>query len=763
MQKLLSISVCCILIFWASYSFAQKKVIHITELNTEIPLQFLPDVEGYVLVDQEILNPTDFKLNPDPIEVYPNWPINQNGASNRGGIYCNLDDDPDLEIVYNIGQKVYAWKIDGSLVPGWPVTVTLFPDGAPAFGDIDGDGEGEIVVSCRNPGTGNNGSLSAFEKDGTLISGFPVTLTGGATKTPVLADLNGDNVMEIIIEERSYPDGYVGVYYGDGTTYPGFPVMLDYIPGSAVAVGDITGDNIPEIVAESYYSIIAYDNEGNLVPGFPFTPGNQRVFSYSTPVLADLDNDGKREIIAGDHSLTGNGAIHVLRYDGTVFPGWPKYTSYWIYGPPAVGDIDGDGNLDIAVGDQVLSGTPSDRVYVWDKDGNPLAGWPTSPMNAINNQILLVDLDGDGQIELMWDENTGNGNYIGYNHDGTPMDGWPLEVMESSFFMNPFATDINNDGILDLSGAGINISTGSGYYYLWNVNETYDENLAILPVLQYNVRHDGVYRDANVLNADFFASQIDICEGETVQFTDQSSGSIESWEWTFQGGEPETSTEQNPEVLYENSGEYDVSLTVSDGTNIHTTTKTAYIKVDYEVVVPDQPDGPTDIVTSQSPYTFYETNSENAEAYIWELIPDTVGVLIETDTINQIKIYWSQANSYSAELRVKGENACGESEFSEPLVIYVNWNTGVTSNKETVIEIYPNPSKGNLFVNLNEISGQTEIQILNPKGEILEKKSLIISDSKALEFDLSDLPDGIYLLRINSNEKNIVKKLLLIR
>ena len=141
-------------------------------------------------------------------------------------------------------------------------------------------------------------------------------------------------------------------------------MQLDYIPGSAVAVGDITGDNIPEIVAESYYSIYAFDVNGNVLEGFPFTPGNERVFSYSTPVLADLDGDGKREIIAGDHSLAaGNGAVHILKWDGSVFPGWPKYTGYWIYGPPAVGDIDGDGSLDIAIGDQVLSGSPVSKVF----------------------------------------------------------------------------------------------------------------------------------------------------------------------------------------------------------------------------------------------------------------------------------------------------------------------------------------------------------------------------------------------------------------
>ena len=514
----------------------QVKTVDVSTIKHFSQFQFEPDVDGKVLISEKMFKELSDKTDFDPIELFPDWPLQYVGSSQRGGIYCNLDTDDDLEIVYNINQQVYAWNVDGSIVEGWPVTVQLYPYGAPAFGDVDGDGEGEIVVATRQAGTGNTGRLHAFNPDGSAVEGFPVILIGGATKTPVLADLNGDDILEIIIEERAYPDGYVGVYKGDGTAYPGFPVMLDYIPGSTVAVGDITGDNIPEIIAESYYSIYAFDIYGNVLEGFPFTPGNERVFSYSSPVLADLDGDGKREILAGDHSLTaGNGAVHILKYDGSVFPGWPKYTGNWIYGPPAVADIDGDGSLDVAIGDQVLSGSPISKVFVWDKDGNNLPGWPVSNIWAVNNQIIIADLDGDNMVELMWDDNTNSGIYLGYNHDGTPMEGWPLPVTGSTFFMNPFVTDINNDGILDISGASADLNNDDIFFYLWNTNVPVNEDLAMLPVLQYNVRHDGVYVDASALSADFIGSPLILCEGGEVQFTDQSYGDVISWDWAFEG------------------------------------------------------------------------------------------------------------------------------------------------------------------------------------------------------------------------------------
>jgi hypothetical protein len=742
----------------------QPRVADISLISIHKGLNVIPDVDGKVLVGEDMTWIIQDGKQTDSVTLFPNWPLQYSGSSNRGGIYCNLDADPDLEIVYNAGQQVYAWKIDGSVVPGWPVTTPLWPDGAPAYGDITGDGVGEIVVSTRQAGTGNTGRLIAYKPDGSVVPGFPIILTGGATKTPVLADLDGDGILEIIVEERNWPNGYVGVYKGNGQPFPGFPVALDYIPASAVAVGDINGNGIPEIIAQSYYSIYAFDITGNILPGFPFTPGNDRVFSYSSPVLADLDGDGFREIIAGDHSLTaGNGAIHVLKNNGVPLSGWPKYTNYWIYGPAAVGDINGDGNLEIAVGDQVLSGVPSNKVYVWDKNGILLPGWPTPAMNAINNQIILADLDGDNQVELMWDDNTNAGVYIGYNHDGTPMAGWPLTVTGSSFFMNPFVVDINNDGMLDISGASSTISSSDLYFYLWSANVPVNPAKSPLTILQYNVRHDGVYVDPMTLNADFIVSSNKICQGQTIQFTDQSQGSVTGWNWDFEGGTPATSTEQNPLILYENPGKFDVSLAVSDGTGTDTLYKQGFIHVDYDAEIPDKPSGPTEVITSQTLFTFYETSSENAESYIWELNPPDVGLITSGDTINQVKIYWSQASSYSAQLRVKAVNACGESEFSEPLTIYVNWNTDVPVNyQQKPFTVFPNPMQKNLFVKFNTETEVRSIRVRTQSGKNVFIRESGIREEDLFEINLDKVSQGIYFLEVKTVHGWFVEKIVVL-
>ena len=466
--------------------------------------QIIPDVMNKVQVLESNRGNTGTKIyDADSLPVFPGFPRVVNGQSTEGGIYCQMDADSEMEIVYGIGTTMQAWNIDGSIVTGWPKTLTYNTQGAPAYGDIDGDGEAELVIGTANV-TGVLGILYAFEKTGTPVTGFPVN-NGGSTRSVVLCDLDMNGSLEIITTKRLSSAGEIYVFKGDGTVYAGWPKSINHVPASGSAAGDITGDGIPEIISESYTSLYAWDRNGNPINGFPFILPNGDVNSYSSPVLADVDGDNIREIIFGSHQTGGAGLgyIYILKNDGTILPDWPKTTTYWIYGPPVIGYLNDDNVIDIVVGDQI-GGALLNFVYAWDKNGNVLSGFPVGPVNAVNNQVALGDIDNDGKLELIVDDNSqesGMGKYSAFNHDGTPLSGWPLPTSGTTMFNMPCLADLNNDGTLDIVGAGITLfGSNQTSAYIWNAGVNYVASKIVNPVFQFNVRHNGVYGDNDIVS-----------------------------------------------------------------------------------------------------------------------------------------------------------------------------------------------------------------------------------------------------------------------
>lgn len=437
----------------------------------------------------------------DSLTVFAGFPLVISGNTFEGGIFCNMDNDPELEMVFNVNYTVQALNLDGTSVPGWPKTVSSYAlEGAPAFGDIDGDGYGEIVVT--NHGLTSGGFIYAYKRDGTPLSNFPIN-HGYSSRTPVLGDINADGKLDIIVNKRTYPTGSVYVYKYDATIITGWPKTMGHVPASSAAVGDIDGDNVPEIVMESYNALYAWKSNGDSIPGFPYFMPNTDVNSYSSPVLADVDNDNIREIVFGTHVSGGGGYVYIMKNNGTVLSGWPKTTSNWVYGPPSVGYIDNDNIIDVAVGDQVLSGVPSDFVYAWNKNGVALTGFPIGPVNAVNSQVVLADIDGDNNTELIFDDNTqpaGAGKYLVYNHDGTFNRN--IETNGTTFFTTPCITDIDRNGILDIIGAGVAGTNPSQQtnVYLWNSGVAYSTIKTQTPMWQYNTKHNGVYNNGDLVS-----------------------------------------------------------------------------------------------------------------------------------------------------------------------------------------------------------------------------------------------------------------------
>jgi len=466
----------------------------------------LPDIDGKfqaVPLATNNISPFNTYLR-SSYTLAANFPIeySYNNYDPKGGIVtANIDGDSDLEIIFGCGTHLYGINKDGSLVSGWNKSYSTGNDviWPAAIGDIDGDNLDDVVVVA---GAQVSGNLYAYDLNGNLKAGFPFTNIGLVPMMPVLADIDKNGSNEIIFSKRlsGTTGGEVYVLNGDGTVYTGWPFSMgtgEY-PGSSVAVGDINNDGTIEIVGESKNKLWVWDKNGVVLNGFPFDldASNVIINSYSSPILVDIDKDNQHEIIFCAHNP--GGIIYVVKNDGTLYSGWPQTTTQWIYAPPIAADINNDGFMEIFVGDQLASTTPSSFIYGFDKNGNALSGFPYGPVYGSLNQLTVADLNNDGDWEFISDDNIQqadtSGQYIAINHDGSAFTDFPLITFGCTFYKQMVLDDIDNDGTIDFIGQGIDLNSNKAYLHLWNTPINKVSSKVINPFLQLNKRHDGYYQ-----------------------------------------------------------------------------------------------------------------------------------------------------------------------------------------------------------------------------------------------------------------------------
>ena len=160
------------------------------------------------------------------------------------------------------------------------------------------------------------------------------------------------------------------------------------------------------------------------------------------------------------------------------------------------------------------------------------------------------------------------------------------------------------------------------------------------------------------IDVDFEADQTTVQVGTTVHFTSHCSSNATAFSWTFDGGDPSTSTNANPSVTYNTPGVYDVSLRAGSSNimiyvNGVTETKRGYITVTDGPVVPPQPDEvvadfvvPASLPAGQ-PVTM-QNRSQNATSYFWSF----EGATPATSTEENPTITYSRAGNFAITLFV---------------------------------------------------------------------------------------------------------------
>ena len=266
------------------------------------------------------------------------------------------------------------------------------------------------------------------------------------------------------------------------------------------------------------------------------------------------------------------------------------------------------------------------------------------------------------------------------------------------------------------------------------------------------------------ITSSFIASATEICEGEEVSFTCQSSGMITSWLWTFPGGDPETSTEENPVVAYNTPGTYDVTLEISNDTQTDSTTEEDFISVHEMPGTPETPSGDivVDLVyTTTSEYTVEEVTA--AEEYVWHLTPMLAGSIEGNGTTGTVT--WNSIFTGEAHISAKAIGTFCETEFSEYLVVTVTNTVGIDELAEAQFSISPNPSSGVFMVDLPAaIRGEKmNVKVFNINGMVVWEDTFTYGDLRSQTLNLKHLSQGVYYLSIQTESLNLSRSISIMR
>jgi hypothetical protein len=180
-----------------------------------------------------------------------------------------------------------------------------------------------------------------------------------------------------------------------------------------------------------------------------------------------------------------------LEGNGTNLPGFPQAITGWTYSTPAIGDLDGDGAVEIAL--LCNSGI----LYAFETDGSPMAGWPVA-MGQYNCEaaLAMVDVDGNGQMDVLFGNNGGPSGYryFCYQANGSLHPDFPFTVGGAALPSGSAIADADDDGDLEIA---YHVSTG--IVYLWTTPYLNANAARPWPQPHHDVQHTGNYHFGEVV------------------------------------------------------------------------------------------------------------------------------------------------------------------------------------------------------------------------------------------------------------------------
>ncbi len=302
----------------------------------------------------------------------------------------------------------------------------------PVVGDLDGDGIPEIVVNWANF---SPGELAAYHGDGSGKMWETIGARTGPAAHPAIADIDGDGLPEVLVvreysnEEQSMGRGDYSVvaYSWQGAPLAESDRFTDdsFDDMTGLTVSDMDHDGSPEIIAGRviFNSDLTTRGVGAYGRGCEFYMGNEMYGLGAQPAVADLDLDGQEEIISGD-----------VMYDADAqVVGWVSGASE---GATAVGNFDDDPEGEFVRVSMNL-------IEAYDTDGSVLWGPLTYPEATGLSIPAIGDIDGDGKPEVVV---AAGDAFVALNaEDGSLL--WAQDAHDTSGATGASIFDFDADGV----------------------------------------------------------------------------------------------------------------------------------------------------------------------------------------------------------------------------------------------------------------------------------------------------------------------------